>query len=160
MRIVMTLAAAAAVGSLFDRFDVPGGTIIGAMVGAAAWSLISGGAEVTLPRPAVSAAYVVIGAVIGSSITRDAVGELRGVALPAVLSAAALMGAGLVIAVVLRWAGLAPEGVILATSPGALSAMSAVAAEQGTGVPVATFHTVRIALVLVSLPWLLRLSGG
>jgi hypothetical protein len=29
MRIVMTLVAATAAGYLFDRFDVPGGTIIG-----------------------------------------------------------------------------------------------------------------------------------
>ena len=160
MRIVMTLVAAAAAGYLFDRFDVPGGTIIGAMVGAAAYSLISGGAEVTLPGPAVSAAYVVIGAVIGSSITRPVVREMRHVALPAVLSAAALIVVGLVIAVALHWAGIAPDGVILATSPGALSAMAAVASEQGNGVPVAIFHTVRVVLVLLSLPLLLRLPGG
>ena len=58
MRIVTTLIAAAVAGQLFDHFDVPGGTIIGAVVGAAAYSLISGGAEATLPRPVVSAAYV------------------------------------------------------------------------------------------------------
>ena len=67
---------------------------------------------------------------------------------------------GLVIAVVLRSTGLAPEGVILATSPGALSAMAGVASEQGNGVPVAIFHTVRVVLVLISLPLLLRLSAG
>ena len=160
MRIVMTLVAAAAVGYLFDRLNVPGGTIIGAMVGAAAYSLIVGGADITLPPPMVSAAYVVIGAVIGSTITRDVVRELQHIALPAVLSAAVLIGVGLLIALVLRWTGVAPEGVILATSPGALSAMAGVATDQGNGVPVAVFHTVRVVLVLISLPLLLRLSSG
>jgi hypothetical protein len=43
------------------------------MVGAAAYSLISGGAEVALPRPVVSAAYVVIGAVTTRLFVRAAV---------------------------------------------------------------------------------------
>jgi membrane AbrB-like protein len=160
MRIVLTLAAAAVVASLFARWRVPGGMIVGAMLGAAAFSLATGGAEIELPRPMVGGAYVVVGTLIGAGITRETLGQLRHVAVPAVLSAALIIACGLGIALVLRWLGLAPEGVILATSPGALSATTAVATEQGTGVPVAVFHLVRVVLVLASLPLLLRLSGG
>ncbi len=160
MRIVLTLAAAAVFGYLFARWRVPGGMIIGAMLGAAAFSVAAGGAEIALPRPLVSGAYVVIGTLIGAGVTRDTLGHLRHFAVPAVLSAVVIIGCGLSIALLLRSLGLAPEGVILATSPGALSATTAVASEQGTGVAVAVFHTVRVVLVLGSLPLLLRLSGG
>lgn len=160
MRLLVTLAVAALVGSAFARMRVPGGMIIGAMLGAAAVSVVAGGAEVDLPRPLVAGAYVVIGTVIGAGITRDSLREVRHFALPAALSAVMIIAAGLVIALALRSLGVAPDGVILATSPGALSATTAVAAEQGTGVAVAVFHTVRVVLVLSSLPLLLRLSGG
>jgi membrane AbrB-like protein len=160
MRLLVTLAVATAAGVVFARLRVPGGTIIGAMLGAAAVSVIAGGAQVTVPRPVVTAAYVIIGSVIGSGITRDALRDVGAFAVPAVLSALLIIAAGLVIALVLRWLGMAPTGVILATSPGALSATTAVAAEQGVGVPVAVFHTVRVVLVLTSLPLLLRLSGS
>jgi membrane AbrB-like protein len=160
MRMLVTLAVAATVGIAFARLRIPGGTIIGAMLGAAAVSVIAGGAQVALPRPLVTGAYVVIGTVIGSGITRDALREVSAFAVPAVMSALLIIAAGLMIALALRWLGIAPEGVILATSPGALSATTAVAAEQGVGVSVAVFHTVRVVLVLTSLPLLLRLSSG
>ena len=160
MRIIPMLAAAAAVGLLFDRLHVPGGIIVGAMIGAAGFSLVDGGSGVDLPRPLVSAASVVIGTAIGAGITRGSVHELRQFAVPATLSAIMIIAFGLLIALVLRWTGIAPDGVVLATSPGALSATTAVATEQGTGVSVAVFHTVRIVLVLASLPLLVRLSGG
>lgn len=159
-RMLMMLLTATAVGHLFVRLQVPGGTIVGAMVGAAGYSLLVGGAQVTLPRPVVSGAYVVIGTIIGAGITRDALRDLREVAMPAVLSAVAIIAAGLVIALLLRTLGIAPDAVVLATSPGALSAMTALAAEQGSGVAVPLFHTVRVVLVLSSMPLLLRLSGG
>ena len=44
------------------------------------------------------------------------------------------------------------------TSPGALSALSAVAVERGVGVQVALFHTVRLLLVLLSIPALVALA--
>lgn len=160
MRVIVTLAAAAAVGWVFERLAVPGGTIVGAMVGAAAVSLALGGAQIVVPRPLVWSGYVVIGAVIGSSVTRDFVSDLRAIAVPALVAGVAIIVAGLAIAVALRWTGIAPSGIVLATSPGAISAVTAIAAEDGTGPQVAVFHTVRIVLVLLSLPVLQRLSGG
>jgi len=164
MRLVLLLAAATAVGLLFDRFEVLGGLVIGAMVGAAAYTLISGGPEVLVPAPVRTAAFVVLGASIGAGITRETVGQLRGVLLPAVLAAVLLILAGIAIAYLLRVAGIAPPGAVLATSPGALSAVTAAAAERGAGAAeVAIFHTVRIVLVMLSLPGLLALlpdEGG
>lgn len=164
MAIALLLVAASVVGLLFARLGVPGGLIVGAMVGAAGCSLLRGGAEVVLPGTLRTAALIVLGATIGASVTRDTVGELRGVLLPAVLAAGLIILAGVAIAYLLRALGIAPEGAVLATSPGALTSVVAAAAERGTGAAeVALFHTVRVILVLLSLPALLGLlpdTGG
>lgn len=163
MALVVTLAAAAAVGLAFDRIGIPGGLLTGAMVGAAGVTLARGGAGVVVPGAARTAAFVVLGAVIGTSLTRETVAGLRGVLLPAVFAALLLIAAGVGIALLLRATGLAPAGDVLATSPGALSAITAAAIERGVGAAeVAVFHTVRVVLVLLSLPALLTLlpDGG
>jgi membrane AbrB-like protein len=158
MTLVLLLAAAAAVGLLFDRLGVPGGLIVGSMVGAAAVSLVRGGEEVPVPEPLLTGAYLLLGAGIGATVTRGVLVSLRASLLPAVLSAVLIILAGVAIAAVLGALGIAPPGAVLATSPGALTAISAAAAERGTGAAeVALFHTVRIVLVLLTLPALLTL---
>jgi membrane AbrB-like protein len=157
--LILLLLSATIGGLVLARLGVPGGLVIGGLIGAAAYQLIrGGGAPVEVPGPLRTAAFLVLGAAIGSTITRDTVSGLRGVLLPAVLAAVLIIGAGVVIALGLRVVGIAPPGDVLATSPGALSAIAAVAAERGTGpAEVALFHTVRVVLVLLSLPLLLTL---
>ncbi len=158
MSLVLVLLGAAAVGLAFERLGVPGGLIVGAKICAAAVSLDRGGPEVAVPDPVRTASFLVLGAAIGSTVTRDTLGSLGAALLPAVLAAALLIGAGVAIAFVLRALGLAPVGDVLATSPGALSAVTAAAAARGLGAPeVALFHTVRLLLVMLSLPVTLTL---
>lgn len=158
MSLLLLLTAASAVGLVFQRLAIPGGLIVGAMIGGAAFSLLRGGDAVAIPSSVRTATYVVLGAAIGSSVTRDTLNSLREAVLPAVLAAVLLIAAGIAIAYLLRAVGLAPPSAVLATSPGALSTMAAVAAQQGSGAAeVALFHTVRIILVLASLPGLLAL---
>lgn len=158
-QLIAALAGATACALLADRLQVPGGLILGAMVGAAAVTL-STGTAVTLPSPLRTAAFVVIGAAIGVRMTRDVVASLGPVLLPAALSAVLIIAAGLAIAWLLRSVGIAPPADLLATSPGAFSVMTAMAVEQDTGaVEVALFHLVRIVMVILSLPLLVRLAG-
>ncbi len=158
MSLVLLLAAAAALGLLFQRLGIPGGAVVGSMIGAAAYTLLRGGPEVVVPGPLRTASFVVLGGAIGAAVTREVVVNLRSILLPAVLAAALIILAGIAIAYALRALGLAPPAAVLATSPGALSAIAAAAAERGIGAAeVALFHTVRIVLVLLSLPGLLAL---
>lgn len=157
MPLAFLLASASAVGLLLARLHVPGGLVVGAMIGAAGYSLARGGAEVAVPGPLRTASFLVLGAAIGSTVTREVLAQLRAVLLPAVLAAVLIIVAGIAIAYLLRAVGLAPAGAVLATSPGALSAITAAAAERGAGAEVALFHTVRVILVLLSLPGLLAL---
>ena len=127
------------------------------MIGAALVTLVTG-TDIQMPGPFRDAAFVVIGAAIGVQLTRAAVRTLGPVLVPAVLAGVLIIAAGVAIAYLLRAVGIAPPGDVLATSPGALSVMSAMAVEQNTGaVQVAVFHLVRVVMVILSLPLLVRL---
>jgi hypothetical protein len=154
--LVGTLTAGTIAGLVAERLKVPGGLILGSMVGAAAFS-VARDLHVTMPNWMQAVAFIIIGCAIGTLVTRDFLGDFISIAVPAVLAAVLIIAAGIGIAFLLRWMGIAPPSDALATSPGALSFMSAAALEQGRGaVEVTTFHVVRVILVMLSLP-LLRL---
>lgn len=158
MQLLVVLAVAAVVGEAAEAAHLPAGVFVGAMVGAAAVRLLAGGSDVALPRALGDGAFVVLGASVGVLVTRQTLASLRGVVLPAVLAGGLIILAGLGITFLLRALGIAPPGDVLATSPGALSNVTAVALSRGAGaVEVALFHLVRLVMVILSLPLVTRL---
>ncbi len=152
MQLFVVLGAATVCGLAAERLNLPGGLIFGAMIGAAAVTVLRGTA-VTIPKAIESGSFIIIGAAVGALVNRDSIAAIKAVLLPAVLSGILLIVAGIAIAYLLRVMGIAPPDDILATSPGALSSVSAVAVERGVGpVEVAVFHLVRLILVILSLP--------
>ena len=135
------------------------------MLFAAGGLLMAGGAglwahgSVTVTPALRTAIFVGVGMTFGMLLTREMLSTLRTAVLPAVLSAGLLIATGIGIAYVLRLLGAAPDGDMLATSPGALSILGGAAFEHGVEAPIVVlFHILRIVLVLVSLPllvWLL-----
>lgn len=159
MSSVGSLAAAYVVGYLARRLRVPGGAIVGALVATAAISLRFG--EISVPGAFRVVLFMGVGTMIGSRVDRASVRALPGVALQAILAGVLLVLAGLGIALLLQWWEMAPEGVVLATSPGALSVLAAAALENGFDAPtISLFHIVRIVLILVTLPLLVALLPG
>lgn len=160
MELVLVLGAATACGLAAQHLGMPGGLIFGSMIGAAAITLWRGGG-VSLPASLENGAFIVIGAAIGVLVTRSSIAAMRSVIFPALLSAVLIILAGVAIAYLLRVMGIAPPEDVLATSPGALSAISALAIERGVGpVEVSLFHLVRVVLVILSLPALSLLLDG
>ncbi len=152
MQLFVVLGAATVCGLAAERLNLPGGLIFGAMIGAAAVTVLRGTA-VTIPKAIESGSFIIIGAAVGALVNRDSIAAIKAVLLPAVLSGILIIIAGIAIAYLLRVMGIAPPDDILATSPGALSSVSAVAVERGVGpVEVAVFHLVRLILVILSLP--------
>ncbi|MBA2426783.1 MAG: AbrB family transcriptional regulator [Actinobacteria bacterium] len=152
MQLFVVLGAATVCGLAAERLNLPGGLIFGAMIGAAAVTVLRGTA-VTIPKAIESGSFIIIGAAVGALVNRDSIAAIKAVLLPAVLSGILIIVAGIAIAYLLRVMGIAPPDDILATSPGALSSVSAVAVERGVGpVEVAVFHLVRLILVILSLP--------
>jgi membrane AbrB-like protein len=157
MSAVIALALAAVGGYVADRLHIPGGLILGSMLGAAAPGLIRD-LPVQIPTALGSSAQIVIGAVIGVGLTRSGLVDLGWLIVPAVISGVLIIGAGVGIALLLRVLHMAPDGDVLATSPGALNVLSGVAVQQGyNAVHVAYFHLVRIVMVILSLPLLTQL---
>lgn len=113
--------------------------------------------EAELPRPLQDASFIVVGAAIGVLVTRDTLGVVRSSIVPALLAAVLIIAAGLAVAFLLRRLGMAPPNDVLATSPGGITAISAIAAEEREGaVEVSIFHLVRVVLVLISIPALIQ----
>jgi membrane AbrB-like protein len=147
------LAAAAAGGLLLRLTGLQGGLALGAMLGAALFTLLRGGEAVPVPTVVQDGALIVLGAVIGAGVSRAVVEDLRTLLLPAVVASVAIILAGIAIALALRWFGTAPADDLLATSPGALSAVIGVAVDRGVApAQVALFHLVRLLMVMVTLP--------
>jgi membrane AbrB-like protein len=157
---VAALAAAALGAFVADRLGIPGGLMLGSLVGAAAVTL---GRDISIHIPDFlnQGAQVLIGTAIGVQITRSSLGSLGWSLLPALLSAVLIIGAGVAIAYLLRALHIAPPGDLLATSPGALSVVSSLALERGMDAAhIAMFHLVRVVLVLATLPLLARMLPG
>ncbi len=157
MKLVAVLLGAAVAGEIAQRFELPGGLMVGAMVGAAAVNLAFS-ADLKLPRVVDDGALIVIGASIGLLITTETLRSLQKFFLPAVLAGVLIILAGIGITLLLRAIGMAPPGDVLATSPGALANLSAVAAREHAGaVEVAMFHTIRLVMVILSIPLVSKL---
>ena len=153
MQLFVVLGAATVCGLAAERLNLPGGLIFGAMIGAAAVTVLRGTAVTIIPKAIENGSFIIIGAAVGALVNRDSIAAIKAVLLPAVLSGILIIIAGIAIAYLLRVMGIAPPDDILATSPGALSSVSAVAVERGVGpVEVAVFHLVRLILVILSLP--------
>ncbi|WP_246064050.1 AbrB family transcriptional regulator [Blastococcus colisei] len=156
-RFLVILVAGAGAGMLAGAAGIPGGLIFGSVVGAAAAGLVTGW-EITVPPWLANLVLICVGAQIGMRVTRDTVQLLGGQLLPATAAALVLIAGGLGITWILRRTGRSPRGDVLATSPGALEVLIAIAVERNYGAgQVAVFHLVRILLVVASVPLLLYL---
>ena len=77
MTILYTLAIAALFGWVMDRLRVPGGMMIGAVIGACSFKILSGGAQ--MPAEAKIAAQIVAWAFIGSGIKREDIKQMKAI---------------------------------------------------------------------------------
>jgi len=156
MSWVLIIIVALASGLLLHGLQIPGGALLGALIGSATVSTLLE-ANLRLPRAATVLILTGVGLMIGTELDRERIRALRSHVVPAVLSALALVSAGLVAAVLLGRLGIAPEAAFLATSPGGLSVLVAVATEQGRGeAGVTIYHTIRLLIILGLIPLLLR----
>lgn len=157
VRLLVLTSGGAAIGW---ALRVPSGFLVGAMVATAAGNLLLSHKPVTMPAPLFALGLALIGGQIGSHMTRETLGTVRSSLVPAVLSMFALIALGVLVAVGLRLLGKMDFlDAIFATSPGALSAVTGMSARVGANAAlVASFHVLRIILVTLSLPLLLRIA--
>nr|YP_009530677.1 hypothetical protein PMNZ_423 [Paulinella micropora]AXY63366.1 hypothetical protein PMNZ_423 [Paulinella micropora] len=100
---------------------------------------------------------ICIGTVIGTSLTRKALLELRDLWQPALLITLTLVTTGVIIGIwCSRLLGIDPIISLLGAAPGGISGMSLVATEFGVGAAVAALHAIRLITVLIILPVIVK----
>lgn len=160
MEALLALAGALVVAVILDALQVPGGLVVGGTLGAIAVVVVRN-REIRLSMRTSAGIQILVGLLVGVRLTPDTLSQLGPQFLPAMLATVIIIVAGLIIARVLHRFGKLPSWVVLATSPGGLEAVVAVAVERRDGpVEVALFHFVRILAVLLSIPLLVWLLGA
>lgn len=136
---------------------VSGSTMIGAMFAIILYRLFQQHAP-DIPNGAVWFIQILLGIMVGAMFHVDMLQQMRAVALPMILSTIALVGAGVVAAVLLTKFGIMDTGTAyLATSPGALSSIIGIALEEKANPPVvACFHFFRLMFIVISVPFVLQ----
>lgn len=146
----LILAVGTTGGLLAHRFRLPGGAILGAILAVGALQL----AVTTLPALPTSVrigAQVLIGTVIGASVSRRPLAALRGIAGHILWLAVVLLVVAVVSAFVFRHVSDLPLlTAVFSTAPGGASDMTAAALEfESDAALIAGFHLVRQLAIFV-----------
>lgn len=148
-----------ALGLLFHLLGLPGGGVVGAMLGAGLYQLLAP-EPAPLPKGLDFLVQVLAGILIGLGFRKDL---LRPDLLPlAALSALVFLGTalalGLPVSRLSRLTGLPLKTLLFALAPGGITGMGPLSqAEGGNPALVGVFHTVRVFLLFLLVPLLARL---
>ena len=151
-QIIMLVVSGAVVGCIFKYFNVPGGCMLGAVIGSMAVKLF-GLAEVQMPALFYNASQIAIGICVGSMLSLDMLSSMKDQIPVMVLSTAILLLAGLGAAFVVRhMTDLDVTSSILATSPGGLNAVIGLADAAEQLPKIMAFQMTRLYVVILMVP--------
>lgn len=142
----LTLGAGFALGYLLYRLKVPGGMMVGSIIGAAALNIFTATAYV--PPLAKSLAQVLAGAYIGTTIDRAKLARLRHIGKPAFILLSVYLLTNLVCGLLIY--SISPLDLatsLFASVPGGISDIPLIAVDMGADGPkVAAMQFVRLAI--------------
>ena len=134
MKIIFTLSVSTLMGLLFKRIKVPGGIMVGALVGAA---LLSISADMAYMSPmARVAAQITAGAFIGSTISKEDLKHFKRLFKPFAVLLSSMLMVNIVMGFVIH--GLSGEDYLtsfLCAVPGGMSDTPIIAADMGADAP-------------------------
>ena len=158
INLLYYLIAGGIFGALALKTGIPAAPLAGALLGA---SIVSVSGKIPVadwPSGTRTLLEIGIGTVIGTSLTKDSIGDLQNLWKPAILITFTLVATGLVIGLwTSRLLKVDIITTILGAAPGGISGMSLVGSEYGVGAAVATLHAVRLITVLLILPLIVKL---
>lgn len=157
LRWILVVTGAIVGAAIAEYLGMGGGVIFGGTIGTAIVMLMLPN-PVRAPNWLAPSVQIGTGWMIGSLVTWESVAMIPRFVFPALFSTIVLIGFGILSAFAMRAVGVRMRGDILATSPGAPEVFAVVAAEHDAdAIQVAAFQTLRILLVVASLPILLQL---
>jgi membrane AbrB-like protein len=155
--VILTLLVGVVGGLLGIWLRLPAGALMGSMLAVAALGLTGVSQADPIPPAVKDVAKILIGTVVGSTVTFATLQALRSAALPALLVTAGTIAAGLAGGWLLaHFTKIDIATALFATAPGGSAEMTAAADGLG-GDPrlVAALQTIRIVMVIVVVPALL-----
>ena len=160
MQILLTLACALAVGYLLDRLHMPGGMMVGAVLGSCLLGVLT--QQALMPSPAKTAAQIIAGAFIGAGIKREELREMRAIVRPALILLPCLL-----VVNILAGLGVAATGdmdlmtAMMCCTPGGISDIPMIAADMGADPSiVVVMQFVRLVLGIGVFPLMIRFVTG
>ncbi|HJD96079.1 AbrB family transcriptional regulator [Mailhella massiliensis] len=151
-QILMLVVCGTAMGCLFKYLNIPGGCMLGAVVGSMTVKLL-GIADAQMPSLFYNAAQIAIGICVGSMISLDMLAGMKDQIPVMVLSTVILLLAGLGSAFVVRhMTDLDVTSSILATSPGGLNAVIGLADAAEHLPTIMAFQMMRLYVVILLVP--------
>lgn len=157
LKLIMTLTFAFAVGLLFRRMNVPGGMMLGGIVGAALLNVLTGNAYT--PYFIRFFAQSVAGGFLGLSLDRDKMKQLPRLAVPLVIIVIFLLATNIVMA----WLFVAVSPMdsltaLFAGIAGGINDVPLIAADMGADAgQVAVLQFVRLITGIAVIPLLIRM---
>lgn len=141
-------------GWLFDALHIPGGSMLGAVLGCMAAKL-AGISEAPTPENFQLVAQIGIGIIVGNMLNTSILLEMKAMLPLMALTTGILLLAGFLGSwLVFRATGMDIPSAILATSPGGLNAVVGLAADMGNNAPaVMAFQMVRLYTVVLLTPF-------
>ncbi|MDO4546721.1 MAG: AbrB family transcriptional regulator [Clostridia bacterium] len=160
MNVLLTLAVSMAAGYLLYRLKVPGGMLIGAMVGACALRLITDMAY--MPPEAKTLSQILAGALIGASVSREQVSRMKGLIKPAAILMFSLLAVNIICGYLIYKTGTMDLlTALMSSTPGGISNIPMIAADMGADpAKVLVMQLVRFFMGIALFPTLIRLLEG
>lgn len=133
-KMILTLSVSALMGLLFKKIKVPGGIMVGALVGAA---MLSISADMAYMSPmARVAAQITAGAFVGSTISKEDLKHFKRLFKPYAVLLSSMLAVNIVMGFVIH--GLSGEDYLtsfLCAVPGGMSDTPIIAADMGANAP-------------------------
>ena len=160
MQLLLTILCALAVGYLLDRIHLPGGMMIGAVIGACVLGVTTG--QANMPGPAKTIAQIIAGAFIGSGITRDDVRQMKTVVRPALILIPCLLVINIISGLLIyQVSELDLMTALMCCVPGGISDIPMIAADMGADPSVVvTMQFIRLVLGIGCFPLMIRSVTG
>lgn len=159
-QLLLTLLCALAVGYLLDKVHLPGGMMVGAVLGSCLLGVLT--QRSFMPSPAKTIAQIIAGAFIGSGITRENVKEMKTVVKPALILIPCLLAVNIVAGLLIARTGtMDMMTALMCCVPGGISDIPMIAADMGADPSVVvTMQFIRMVLGIGVFPLLIRQVAG
>ena len=160
IKLVLTLACAFAIGMLLDKLRMPGGMMVGAVIGACALGVLTG--QASMPAPAKTAAQIIAGAFIGSGIKREDVHEMRTIVKPALILLPCLLTINVISGLLIHAVSdLDMITCLMCCVPGGISDIPMIAADLGADTSVVVvMQFIRLVMGIGAFPLMIGMVTG